>query len=76
MVYHLSIFHIRRSNSTGRHQFPSGSNFVIFLLEIGLQTCVYKMFISSSVWMIPVDTSVERPKTEIGTGPKDFYAVR
>jgi len=27
--------------------------------------CVNKIFISSSVWMIPVDTSVEWPKTEI-----------
>jgi hypothetical protein len=26
--------------------------------------------------MAPVDTLDERPKTEIGTGPKVFYAVR
>jgi len=26
--------------------------------------------------MVPVDTLDERPKTEIGAGPKRFYAVR
>jgi hypothetical protein len=33
------------------------------------------MFMSPSVWMAPVDTSAERPKTEIWGWVKGFYAV-
>jgi len=33
---------------------------------------VTKMFISSSVWMVPVDTWVEWPKTEIWGWAKCF----
>jgi len=43
-------------------------------LGIGLQLeCVYQMFISRTVWMIPVDTSVEWPKTEIWGWIKGFF---
>jgi len=30
------------------------------------------MFVSPSVWMIPVDTSVEWPNPKSGAGPKIF----
>jgi len=40
MVCNLTIFHMRYSNSTCRHQFPVGNNFGLILLEIGLQTGV------------------------------------
>jgi hypothetical protein len=59
-----------------------GINFVpeiilIFLLQIFYKSeCVNKMFISPSVWMVPVDTPAEWPETEIWAGPKVCVAVR
>jgi hypothetical protein len=58
---------------TGQNQFPPWNNFDTFLYQIGLQTRMCEWFISPSVWIIKVDTSVEWPKTESWGWAEGFF---